>query len=299
MRLESVTPLLITYNEEANLERVLDRLSWARRIVVVDSFSTDATLDILAEDSRVDVYYRTFESFADQCNFGLTKIETEWVLSLDADYVLADGFVEEMASLVGETASEADSEAASEADSEVAGYTARFTYCVDGTPLRASLYPPRTVLFRRAMACYAADGHAHRLQLDGDTAPINTRILHDDRKPIASWLDAQRRYAEHEAAKLSAASTPLGFVDRLRTKRWIAPLLTPLYCLFRKGLILDGPAGWLYTAQRTYAELLLTLYLSAEQSERGQTHHEDPTEILDARTPTTPHTITVRIPRAA
>ena len=40
--------------------------------------------------------------------------------------------------------------------------------------------------------------------------------------------------------------------------RWIVPVLTPIYCLFVKGLILDGRAGWKYTAQRSYAELLLS-----------------------------------------
>ena len=46
-----VTPLLITFNEIANIERTLAKLDWARRIVVIDSGSTDGTLDILARDS--------------------------------------------------------------------------------------------------------------------------------------------------------------------------------------------------------------------------------------------------------
>ena len=49
--LDQITPLILTYNEEANISRTLTGLSWARRIVVIDSFSTDATLELLAEYS--------------------------------------------------------------------------------------------------------------------------------------------------------------------------------------------------------------------------------------------------------
>ncbi|MEM6573494.1 MAG: glycosyltransferase, partial [Pseudomonadota bacterium] len=46
MKLSDVTPLLLTFNEEANLDRTLGALAWASRIVLVDSGSTDGTLDI-------------------------------------------------------------------------------------------------------------------------------------------------------------------------------------------------------------------------------------------------------------
>ena len=50
--IDEVTPLLITYNEIENIARTLDKLGWAGRIVVVDSGSTDGTLDVLAKDPR-------------------------------------------------------------------------------------------------------------------------------------------------------------------------------------------------------------------------------------------------------
>src|SRR5262245_38958052 len=97
--LDSVTPLIITYNELANIERTLAPLGWARRIAVIDSGSTDGTLDVLAKDPRIAVHHRPFDTFADQCNFGLTRIESEWVLSLDADYELSPALVEELRTL--------------------------------------------------------------------------------------------------------------------------------------------------------------------------------------------------------
>src|SRR5579872_6607366 len=97
--LDEITPLLITYDEIQNIERTLESLAWARRIVVVDSGSTDGTLEVLARDPRIEVHHRRFDDFANQCNFGLTKVASEWVMSLDADYELSKGLVAELATL--------------------------------------------------------------------------------------------------------------------------------------------------------------------------------------------------------
>ena len=90
---DGITPLLITFNEAPNIARTLDKLGWARRIVVVDSGSSDGTLEILARYPQVALFTRAFDSFADQCNFGLAQVQTEWALSLDADYELSDRLV--------------------------------------------------------------------------------------------------------------------------------------------------------------------------------------------------------------
>ncbi|MGH8650120.1 MAG: glycosyltransferase [Burkholderiales bacterium] len=66
--LENITPLILTYNEAPNIERTLRQLTWAKRIVVVDSFSTDETLDILKEFQQVQVYQRKFDTAASQDN---------------------------------------------------------------------------------------------------------------------------------------------------------------------------------------------------------------------------------------
>jgi glycosyltransferase involved in cell wall biosynthesis len=246
--LSEITPLILTFNEEANIGRALSHLAWASRVVVVDSHSTDGTLEVLRGHSRVDLFQRPFDSFAAQCNFGLERVATEWVLSLDADYICHKALVDEMANLRG--------------DAPVEGYWAPFRYCVFGKPLKGTLYPPRIVLFRRDAGHYVQDGHAHRLRLQGRTGRLKHPILHDDRKPLAAWLRAQDRYASDEASKLLA--TPrhqLNRIDRLRTKKLVVPFLAPIYCLLWRGLVFDGAAGWYYTFQRTFAELLLSLRL--------------------------------------
>src|SRR6476619_2943691 len=93
--LTEITPLILTYNEAPNIGRTLEQLRWARDIVVVDSFSDDETLEIVSGFPQARVVQRKFDTFAAQCNFGLTEagIATEWVLSLDADYELTPELV--------------------------------------------------------------------------------------------------------------------------------------------------------------------------------------------------------------
>ncbi len=245
LSLASVTPMILTYNEEANLSRSLERLKWADRILIVDSFSTDDTLKIASSFPNVKVVQRPFDHFADQCNFGLENIDTEWTLSLDADYVCSPKFATELSAL----------------DENLSGFKSKFRYCVHGHPLRGTLYPPRVVLYKTKLARYSRDGHAHRVNIEGTLGSLSSSIDHDDRKPHGVWLQAQQRYATLEADKL-LAHDQLGWKDRIRKSAWLAPILTTVYCLFWKQLLLDGRPGIFYTMQRVHAELLLAMELS-------------------------------------
>jgi glycosyltransferase involved in cell wall biosynthesis len=261
MSLQDITPLILTYNEEPNIGRVLEKLRWAERIVVVDSHSTDRTAEIASALPQVSLLRRPFDNHVDQWNFGLDQVTTPWVLSLDADYVLSRELVDELAA---------------RADSlDAAGYYASFRYCIAGRPLRGSLYPPRIVLFRRDRALYEADGHTQRLRADGPTGQLSGVIFHDDRKPLGAWLQAQQRYSLLEVEKLTATPMEsLGLADRIRRRKWLAPLLAPPYCLFAKGLILDGWPGLYYTLQRTYVELLLSLRLFEHEARASGARRE-------------------------
>ncbi|MDH3255947.1 MAG: glycosyltransferase family 2 protein [Acidobacteriota bacterium] len=248
--LEQVTPVLITWNEAVNVERTLAPLSWASDIVVVDSGSTDGTLELLGENSRVRVFQHAYESPGGQWRFALeeTGIETPWVLHLDADHIVTTELIAEIDAL--------------NPGDEVAGFEVRFTYCVHGTRLRGSLYPPKVVLFRRDRGRFVDDGHTHRLQLSGLSAALSGSILHDDRKDVSRWFESQLRYSLMESRKLeSTANSELSFADRIRKLCCIAPFAVFGYCLLMKGGILDGRAGISYALQRMVAESLLALRL--------------------------------------
>ncbi|HKP46609.1 MAG TPA: glycosyltransferase family 2 protein [Pyrinomonadaceae bacterium] len=248
--LTEITPLILTFNEAPNIERTLERLTWARDVVVVDSFSDDQTLGLVSRFPNVRVYQRKFDSFAGQCNFGLTEtgIATEWVLNLDADYVLTDELIAEVKALKPNDA--------------IGGYRSRFIYCINGRRLRSGIYPPVTILFRRSQAYFRDDGHAHRVMVHGDTQNLHSPVLHDDRKSLSHWFGAQSRYTKLEANKLlTAPRNELSWTDRIRTWRLFAPPAMLFYCLILRGGVVDGWLGFYYAFQRSFAELMLSLYL--------------------------------------
>ena len=253
--LMDITPLILTYNESPNIGRTLEKLSWAKDIVIVDSFSADETLPIITRFPQVRIFQRKFDTHGAQWNFGLneTGIKTEWVLALDADYVMSSELTEELKGLIP--------------PNDVTGYKVKFTYCIFGKFLQSSVYPPVTVLYRRKKAFYQQDGHTQRVMLEGKIGCLTSKIFHDDRKSLGQWLAAQDRYQKLEATKLLKCKwAQLTWADRLRKMKIVSPFAILLYCLFVKGLMLDGWPGIYYTFQRTIAELMLSLYLITRSS---------------------------------
>jgi len=245
----SLTALVLTYNEQENIRRNLEALVWVPKVIVVDSFSNDQTLEIARSFPNVQIVQRVFDTYANQRNAGVDRIDTEWVLTLDADYVLTAELQEEIKKL--------------EPASDLAVYWADFDYCILGRPLRASIYPPRVALFRTKRARYVDEGHSEQLRVKGKLAKLKGKIWHDDRKPLNRWFQSQNRYSEIEATYLlGAKNEELNRADRIR-KNWliVAPMGMPIYLLLVRGLIFDGWNGWYYAFQRTVAEMMLAIRL--------------------------------------
>ena len=183
--------------------------------MVIDSGSTDETIEIIRSYPQAEVIHRPFDDFASQCNFGIAQVATTWVLSLDADYELSEALVTELHVLSPGAA------------------RARFIYRIYGRALRGTLYPPRTVLYRKDKAPYWNEGHGHRVTVDGEIVPLSGAIYHDDRKPLARWFRSQQRYARQEADHLLTSDRKsLKRTDRVRLAGWSAPLLVFGYTLF-------------------------------------------------------------------
>lgn len=253
--LSDITPVILTWNEAPNISRTLEKLRWAREVVVVDSFSDDATAEAARAFPNVRWIQRRFDGHASQWNFAIggTGIAAPWILALDADYVLTDELVRELEAL--------------RPDPATAGYEAAFTYCKRGKPLRGSAYPPVVVLFRAGLGHYEQDGHTQRVRVAGKVERLAHRVRHDDRKGFRRWLRSQERYARLEADKLLA--TPfrtLGLADRVRRLVVIAPIAALPYCLFVKGNVLDGLPGFLYAGERAMAEAMISMRLIARAS---------------------------------
>lgn len=241
--LEKITPVVLTYNEEANIARTLSHLEWAARVVVIDSFSTDRTVELLKSFRNVDVFQRAFDNHATQWNFGLEQVTTDWVLAMDADYQLSDRFINELRLLTPIAG--------------VVGYRANFVYAIGGRPLRGSLYPANIVLFRTDSGTFVQDGHTQRIATRGRIENLAGQIVHDDRKPMERWLKNQIKYMKLERDE----NRRRGLKQLLRRIPIVTPLLALTYALFVKGTILDGWAGIRYATERCVAEFILTLFV--------------------------------------
>jgi hypothetical protein len=191
------------------------------------------------------------DSHAAQWNVGLTEagIAAPWVMALDADFVLSPQLIQEIEKL--------------DPSEDMVGYRAPFVFCVKGRRLRSAVCPPACFLFRRESAEYFQDGHTQKLRPQpGTIESLRAPIFHDDRKSLRRWLASQQKYAELEAQKLLVTpATLLDFADRVRRLRFVAPIAMGLYCLIWRRAVLDGWAGVYYAAQRSVAELMLSLYL--------------------------------------
>lgn len=246
--------LILTKNEELNIRRTLDKLTWLENVVVLDSYSTDSTIEILQLYPNVEIQYRKFDTFATQSNYGLSMLDSEWILSLDADYVLTDEFIDETKSFLVNN------------DKSKVAYFTRFKFLVFGKPLISNNTTPRAVLFKKSCGSYFDDGHAHRLKITGDTGFYKSYILHDDRKSLSVWLSNQDKYSVQECEKLirETIQGTGSFTNKIRRTKVLAPFFVFFYCLFAQRLILDGWHGWHYTLQRTLVEILFSIRLIEE-----------------------------------
>ena len=252
MDLTTITPLILTYNEEPNIDRTLSKLTWAKEIIIIDSFSTDKTLEIIKSYPNTKLYQRNFDSHTNQWNYGLEEIQTDWVLSMDADYIITEDLLKEITNLDHKYLAD--------------GYFIPFKYCVFGKPLSQNILPPRQSLFLKNKATYIDDGHTQLLENKGKISYLNNAIYHDDRKPLSRWLWAQDRYMILEVKKiLNTPNHQLSSADKIRKKIIFAPFIILIYCLIIKGGIFDGWRGWYYAFQRMFAEILLSLRLIEAQ----------------------------------
>jgi glycosyltransferase involved in cell wall biosynthesis len=249
--LEQITPVLLTYNEEQNIGRALAHLAWARDIVVVDSGSTDGTLAALARFPSVRVFTRAIDTHGSQWRYAIeeTNIATDWLLRLDADYQLSDALVAELAQL--------------NPDADVSAYRMGFDYAIFSHKLLSSLYPSRAILLRKNRFSVCNKGHADVWDVRGQIVTLKGRIVHDDWKPISQWLIGEGRWLQLEADWIRVHKR--GLISWLRLRPPLMPIAVFLYCLFGKGLILNGRAGLFYALQRMVAEAVLSLIVLEEK----------------------------------
>jgi len=91
--------VIITYNEEENVKSCLESVNWSDEIIVVDSFSSDKTVEI-AKGYTTKVFQNRWTNFSQQKNLALEKANNEWVLNIDADEKVTPELKEEILAIV-------------------------------------------------------------------------------------------------------------------------------------------------------------------------------------------------------
>ena len=232
---------IITYNEEGNLGRTLESVRFADEIVVVDSGSTDRTVEI-AESFGAKVSVEEWKGFARQKNSAIDKCMGIWVLSLDADEELTGELLAEIRAML-----EADAEVAPPVD----GYRLRLRHVFLGRWMRFGGYYPdfKLRLFRRvteAGPAHFTDRPVHEsVQVAGRVETMEKDFLHHGYPDLEIYLEHMNRYSTL-GAKIAAAK---GKVSRSCVAfGWnvaLVPMLTFVWNYFFRLGFLDGREGLL------------------------------------------------------
>lgn len=249
----SLSVIILTFNEEANLAAALDSVKgWAAEVFVVDSYSTDATVEIALARAAdgVRVVLHRFENYSDQWNWALSRLplSCEWTLKLDADERVTPQFKNEVNALL------------QAASLDLHGVLFRRRLFFMGSPLRfgglRENYDLR--LWRTGRAVFERRSVNEHALVEGRKCTLKSWIEHHDHKSIAHWLDKHNRYSSLEAISLIQGNwtgdvPPRFFGSPIERRMWLRKLYyrVPgrplLYFLYRYVLrlgLLDGLAGF-------------------------------------------------------
>lgn len=162
----SLSASVICFNEERGLKRCLESVVWADEIVVVDSMSTDRTLEI-AEQYTPLVFQREWTGYRDQKNFALSKCKGEWILSLDADEQVSGPLRDE---ILGEICQSHPSD----------GYAIPRRSFYQGRWISHSgFYPDRQLrLFKRGLGTWVGGRVHERVEVRGRVERMKSDLLH-------------------------------------------------------------------------------------------------------------------------
>jgi glycosyltransferase involved in cell wall biosynthesis len=232
---------IIACNEEVNLARTLASVGWADEIVVVDSGSTDHTVEV-ARSHRAKIFVEEWKGFAAQKNSALSKCTGDWVLSLDADEEVSEG----LRSLIGTLL-------ASEPEFD-AYFLPRRNLFLGRWMRHGGLYPdPKLRLFKRGIAQFEDRPVHETLRFDGKTGTIagplwsaGDDLIHYAYPTLESYIDHMNRYSTLGAQVVLEKGKISGGVAAFAWNALVNPLATFVYnYIFRLGF-LDGVPGLIY-----------------------------------------------------
>jgi len=222
-----ISAVIITYNEERNIQRCLEGLRWADEIVVVDSFSQDRTKEI-ASSFTDKIFDLEWQGFGKQKEFARTKATCDWVLSIDADEVVSEKLQKEIQDAINRN------------DSPDGYYIPRLSNFLGRWMRHSGWYPDYVLrLFKKDRARFDDSLVHEKLILEGKAGFLKNEILHYTDPDITHYLSKMDRYTTLSAQELLAERKNITLFDLLF--RPVA-IFFKMY-LFKSGF-LDGWQGF-------------------------------------------------------
>lgn len=227
--MESLTVVVLTKNEADNIADCLKNAKLVtNRIIIIDSGSTDGTVEI-AKELGAEVYFRAWTNdFSEQRNFALEHIETEWVLYLDADERMNETLVQEIKRIVQE-----DKKALYRLERHNNAFGRSFRYGVLGPDSVVRLFPSKGVKW---------EGRVHESP-KGNLAEVFVKKGYLEHYTYADWneyLHKMNLYAEIGAKNNFARGKRTSIIKDL----CLRPLLAFVKMYLLKGGIRDGWLGF-------------------------------------------------------
>lgn len=253
-----ITAIILTRNEEINIKGCIDSIKHiVKRIVVVDSFSEDDTIEI-AKSLGAEVLQHKFETHAKQYKFAVNAadIKTKWILRIDADERLTT-----------ESANELELLCNSHENTDVTGIVVRFKKNFLGRDLyHGGVYPwKKLICYKRGKGDIedrAMDEHI--VVFEGKTIELKNDSLHFDFKSLEAWTAKHNWYSSKEAADYNREITEKGIQEQKNIKTWFKmhvyyrlPIGTRahIYYIYRYYIklgFLDGKEGKIYAFLQAY-----------------------------------------------
>lgn len=254
--MEKISVVIITKNEEKNIERCLASVRWADEIIVVDDYSTDATLEI-CKRFTVTCIQKTWEGYAKQKEFAVQQASHSWIFSLDADEVVTEDLAKEITQIVN-------------SGIDIHGYRIpRKSFFLGKWMRYGGWYPGYQLrLFKKE---YVRMNHrpVHEgFEVEGKIGIATSDLLHYTYHSIHQYLEKMNDYTSLEVMnKISAG----------RTIRWYHFILNPLSHFVRMFISLKGYRDGFYGFLLSLYSSLYTLLVFAKSWEFQEARRKNET----------------------
>jgi glycosyltransferase involved in cell wall biosynthesis len=223
-----ISALVITWNEENNIKQVIENLNFADEIIIVDSYSTDKTKDIINENKDIIFIENKFQDFTKQRNFAISHAKYPWILFIDADERITKSLKEEILNTLKNN------------NSASAFYFFR-KFMFKNSPLHFSGWQTdkNIKLFKKDKAIYIIDRLVHeKLIVEGRKEKLKNKLIHFSYTDFESYKSKMIMYGKLKAKELHIKNLKVTLFHL-----YLKPLYKFSYSYLIRLGILDGIKG--------------------------------------------------------